>query len=319
MNILVYAGLFVTLALWLGIIIFFIFRKSLLVRSRLEEIESISSEADAELDVSSLTGKSQQVNENYRVPVLGPYLRSVERKLTQAHVRIKPVEFVMISIVLAALMFILSYVLTTQTALSILIGILSYFLPNVFLSRARNKRSIKLAAQLPEFITVLANALRSGLGLNQAINSASNEMEDPIRWEFQKVMRDNSLGKPMEEALNDLIIRTGDRDIELLANAIIIQRQTGGNLSEILDMIAKTIRARIKLKGEVRTLTAQSRMSAVIISILPIAVAFMLSIINPDYLTPLIEDPLGRIMLIAVTFMMLLGMFFLNRITKIEV
>lgn len=144
-------------------------------------------------------------------------------------------------------------------------------------------------------------------------------MADPIRWEFQKVMRDNSLGRPMEEALQELSVRTGDEDVDMLVSAIIIQRQVGGNMSEVLDMIANTIRERVKLKGEIRTMSAQNKMSAIIIGVLPIAIGVILSIMNPEYIMPLFTEPLGQVLVIGAGFMMIMGVIFLKKITTLEV
>lgn len=319
MDILLYTLLLITLGLWFYIVIGFLLRKSLQVRERLDSIEQIAEKGQGGLDTSILTGKTVQTKENLRIPLIGRYLQNIEKRITRAHVMMKPLEFVIISLGAALFFFVLAYILTGQLLLASAIGISGYFLPTLFLARTCSKRAKKLSDQLPEFITILSNSLRAGLGLNQAINSASGEMEDPIRWEFHKLIRDNSLGKPMEEAFNDLVKRTNDKDIELLSNAVIIQRQIGGNLSEILDLIAKTIRDRITLKGEVKALTAQSRMSAAIISLLPIGVALAIATINPGYLDPLITEPLGRILLGGIVFMMLLGMFLLNKISKLEV
>lgn len=276
-------------------------------------------ETETGLDISMLTGQRRNDEKFYRVPLIGPYLKKTTEQLVQAHILIKPSEYLLLSILTAALLFFLVFALTKNALVGILPGVIGFFLPKLYIAGARDKRAKQLNNQLPEFLNILSNALRAGLSFNQAISTAGDEMIDPIRWEFKKVLRDNNLGRPMEEALTELVKRTGDEDIEMFVSSIIIQRQVGGNLSEVLDMIAHTIRERVKLKGEVRTLSAQSRMSAIIIGVLPVAMALILSILNPNYLKPLFTETLGQILLAGAVIMVIVGALLLKKIATLEV
>lgn len=319
MKIITYALLGITLFTVLYVILLNLLRRRLSLKDRLSDIEAISREEETGLDVSALTGKRGEDEKIYHLPFVGFYLKSTADQLLQAHLLIKPLEFLLMSFVAAISLFLLIYILNGNLFLAFMSSGIGFFLPKIMIMRSRDKRKRALSDQLPEFLNILSNALRAGLSFNQALATAGDEMRDPIRWEFQKVLRDYTLGRPLDEALNDLARRTGDEDMEMFVSAIIIQRQVGGNISEILDMIANTIRERVKLKGEVRTLSAQNRMSAIIIGSLPIGIAMVLSVLNPEYLKPLFTETLGQIMAGGAMMMILIGAFLLKEITTLEV
>lgn len=319
MKAITYISLTMTIFTLLYLLLRILLRGKMAVNERLGEIESIAMETETGMDISMLTGQRRDDEKFYRLPLIGPYLKKTTEQLIQAHILIKPAEYLLFSILTGALMFFLVFALTKNALVGILPGVIGFFLPKLYIAGARDKRAKQLNNQLPEFLNILSNALRAGLSFNQAIATAGDEMIDPIRWEFKKVLRDNNLGRPMEEALTELVKRTGDEDIEMFVSAIIIQCQVGGNLSEVLDMIAHTIRERVKLKGEVRTLSAQSRMSAVIIGLLPVAIALILSILNPNYLKPLFTETLGQILLAVAVIMVIIGALLLKKIATLEV
>lgn len=319
MKPLTYALLALTIFILLYLIFRFIFRRRLATSYRLADIEAVSFDIDSGLDISALTGQQEDFSRIFSLPVLGRYVKKSYGELVQAHILMRPTEFLLISLLSALISFLLLFVLTGIAGLALIFGIFGFFVPKLYISSAKNKRAKQLNNQLPEFLNILSNGLRAGLSFTQAIASSSDEMEDPIRWELKKVLRDNTLGRPMEDALNDLVVRTGDEDIEMFVTAINIQLQIGGNLSQVLDMIAETIRARVKLKGDVRTLTAQSRMSAAIIGLLPIGIALAISMLNPGYLNPLFTEPLGQILVGAAIVMTLIGALLLRKISQLEV
>ena len=148
---------------------------------------------------------------------------------------------------------------------------------------------------------------------------AGNDLDSPIKDEFEKVTRDNSLGKSIEDALLDLSYRTNDENINLFVTAMIVQRQVGGNSAEILETIAETVRERVRMQGQVRTLMSQSKVSAIIIGLLPPGIAIVLSVLNPSYIGQLFNSPIGLIMVGVSTFMTLAGIFIMLRMTKLEV
>lgn len=247
------------------------------------------------------------------------YLEKIRIKLLQAYVKMKPEEFVGISLMSALLSGILLFLLGKNILFGALGGIIGYKVPDLYISSIKKKRGRMLNSQLPQALTLISNGLRAGFSFPQSLNVAGKEMDSPISDEFLKVLRDNSLGKPMEEALENLSKRTDDEDLDMFVTALLIQRQVGGNLAEVLDTISNTIRERVKLRGEVRSLTAQGRLSAFIISLLPIALALVISVLNPGYLDVMFTTLPGIIALVVAIVMELIGIILLVKLVNIEI
>jgi tight adherence protein B len=161
--------------------------------------------------------------------------------------------------------------------------------------------------------------LRAGFSFNQAMSIAVRDMFPPISDEFARVLRENSLGKSLDDSLRNLIERNEDEDLNMVVTALLIQRQVGGNLSEILDTISNTIRERVRIKGEVKTLTAQGRISALVIGFLPTGLALILTIINPEYILTLFQYSLGIMMVVAGVIMQLIGIYAIFKLVDIKV
>ena len=226
------------------------------------------------------------------------------------------------------LLFILGFFLPAlQSPLALLIGMLvGFMLPRFWLNRRKNGRLNAFNKQLPDTITLIANALRAGSSFLQAIELVVRESRPPISTEFSRVIREVNLGLPFEQALENMVRRVRSDDLELMATAISIQHQVGGNLAEILDSIAYTIRERIRIKGEIRTLTAQQRLSGYVVGFLPIALAGFLFIAAPGFMDPMFANPpaiaglpAGVVILLFGGFMMFIGFMLIRKIVDIEV
>ena len=247
------------------------------------------------------------------------YFLKVQSKLLQAYIKMKPIEFVKISLAAGVVTGAFLY-LVSGNLLFLFIGFpLGYKVPEVILEIVRKKRARKLNAQLPQALGLLANGLRAGYSFPQAMAVITKEMEAPIADEFGKVLRENAYGKPMEEALEDFSKRTDDEDLDMFITTLLIQMNVGGDLAEILDTISETIRERVKLRGEIRTLTAQNRMSAWVVGIMPFALAFLTYKASPDQAHAFITNPIGIIMAIAAAVLMLIGVLALIKIVNIKV
>lgn len=203
---------------------------------------------------------------------------------------------------------------------------LGFFLPRFWLARRKNGRLNAFNKQLPDTITLIANALRAGSSFLQAIELVVRESRPPVSVEFARVIREVNLGLPFETALENIVRRVKSDDLELLATAISIQYQVGGNLAEILDSIAYTIRERVRIKGEIRTLTAQQRLSGYVVGGLPFGLAFFIFLAAPSFFEPMFENPpgilglpAGVIILAMGLVMMLTGFLFISKIVDIEV
>ncbi len=212
--------------------------------------------------ISDLIAQSQALANLNRVVEGRDFGANLARDIARADLKLKPSEFLGIwafSIVgVPVLMFILSFVSKPLgTPLVLLVGaMVGFFLPRMWLGRRKNGRLNAFNKQLPDTITLIANALRAGSSFLQAIELVVRESHPPVSTEFGRVIREVNLGLPFDQALENMVRRVRSDDLELMATAISIQHQVGGNLAEILDSIAYTIRERVRIKGEIRTLTA---------------------------------------------------------------
>ena len=228
-----------------------------------------------------------------------------------------PLLFVVLSLGLPAL----------RSPIALLVaGLIGFMLPRFWLGRRKSGRLNAFNKQLPDTITLLANALRAGSSFLQAIELVVRESRPPVSTEFGRVIREVNLGLPFEQALENMVRRVRSDDLELMATAISIQHTVGGNLAEILDSIAYTIRERVRIKGEIKTLTAQQRLSGYVVGFLPIGLAGFLFIAAPNFMEPMFANPpavlglpAGVVILIFGGFMMFMGFMFIRKIVDIEV
>jgi tight adherence protein B len=242
----------------------------------------------------------------------------VQRNLARANLKLTFAEFYYIRIGLMVGLGLFLYLF--RDPLSGVIGaFLGYMLPRFYVGRRIGGRLGAFNKQLPDTITLLSNSLRAGSSFLQSIELVSRETPAPMGEEMGRVVREVNLGLSMEEALKNMVRRIKSDDLDLMVTAISIQQQVGGNLAEILDTIAFTIRERVRIKGEVNTLTAQGRMSGYLVAVLPIAIAAMINMIQPAFMEPLFTQTIGRIMLGVGITMMVIGFLAIRKITDIKI
>jgi tight adherence protein B len=242
----------------------------------------------------------------------------VQRDLARADLRLRVAEYYYIRI--GASLGLAAVLLLLRDPLSALVGaLLGYFLPRMWVGRRIGSRLNAFNKQLPDTITLLSNSLRAGSSFLQSIELVSRESPSPMGPEMGRVVREVNLGLSMEEALSNLVRRIKSDDLDLMVTAIGVQQQVGGNLAEILDTIAFTIRERVRIKGEIRTLTAQGRYSGYLVAFLPIGIMITLNLINPEFMQPLFTELIGQILLVVGAIMMLIGFFAIQKITDIKV
>lgn len=237
----------------------------------------------------------------------------------QADVALSVPNFLMICGGLAALGVFLPALAGFNVVLGPVMAAFLAFLPIVWLLFRRKRRLKKFAAQLPEALELIARALRAGHSLAAGFSLVAGEMSDPIGGEFSRTFEEQNLGKPLEEALTDLTKRVPNLDLKFFATAIILQRQTGGDLAEILDKIGHLIRERFKIWGQVQALTGEGRLSGIVLLALPPALFAVVYRMNPDYLMLLFTDPLGKKMLVGGIVTQLLGALMIRKIVNIRV
>ncbi|WP_051237752.1 type II secretion system F family protein [Lacticigenium naphthae] len=247
------------------------------------------------------------------------FYRSLLVRIQQSHVKIRPEEYVLVSFVSALVVFAFVFLLNFSPLLSFVISLLGLFIPRYYLRAQARKRQKELNKQLPQALNLLANGLRAGFSFTQALNVASRDLGDPISEEFSKILRDNRLGKSLEAALENFAERNPHPDIEMLTTAVFIQRQVGGNLADILDSLAKTIRERMQLQAEIKTMTAQGRISAWVVGLLPFAMGAVLYLMNPEYMSVLFTTTIGLLLVSGALVILITGIFILVRMVDMKV
>ena len=252
--------------------------------------------------------------------------------LARADLKMRPAEFLILwavtPIIFLALAFVLGFIFEGFRNPVALVGaaLLGLYAPRFYLKRRQAKRIKAFAEQLPDTITLLANSLRAGSSFLQGIELVTREARPPISEEFERVVRDMQLGLAMQPALNNLVRRVNSEDLELMVTAIQIQSQVGGNLATVLDSIAFTIRERVRIHAEIKTLTAMQRYSGYVITLLPVGLAGLLFLISPSYMTKMFETPpeiiglpAGVVFMIVGLISMFIGFLLIRRIVDIKV
>ena len=306
------------------------------VSARLERYASAKESGKATTEgsggLSELLEKSVALAQLNRVVENRDFGANLARDIARADLKLKPSEFLALwagSILGLPLLFVVLSLglpaLRTPLAL-IVAAFIGFLLPRFWLGRRKSGRLNAFNKNLPDTITLLANGLRAGSSFLQAVELVVRESRPPISTEFSRVIREVNLGLPFEQAMENMVRRVKSEDLELMATAINIQHTVGGNLAEILDSIAFTIRERVRIKGEIRTLTAQQRLSGYVVGFLPIALAGFLFVAAPTFMDPMFQKPpealglpLGVVILAFGGFMMFLGFMFIRKIVDIEV
>jgi tight adherence protein B len=198
-------------------------------------------------------------------------------------------------------------------------GLVGYFLPRLYLGIRKGQRRSAFAAQLPDAIGLLANSLRSGYSLLQSMELLSREMNQPIADEFGRVVREMGLGVDMETAMNNMVRRNDNDDLDMAVTAILINHEVGGNLSQVLEIIGHTIRERIRIKGEIQVLTAQQRGAGYLVGSMPFALTMILFVLNPDYMGELFRSVCGMTLACVAFGFVMTAFVLIRRIVNIEV
>ena len=269
-------------------------------------------------EISELLAKAREGTASPIENFVSQYL-NLKLLFEQANVNLSVPNFLAIIVALAATGFALPMVAGLSAALAPAMAAFLAILPIMWLLMRRKRRLNKFAAQLPEALELVARALRAGHSLAAGFNLVAQEMSAPIATEFQRAYEEQNLGKPLEEALEGLTHRVPNLDLKFFATAVILQRQTGGDLAEILDKIGHLIRERFQIWGQVQALTGEGRLSGIVLLALPPALFAVVYRMNPDYLMLLFTDEMGKKMLIAGVVSQLVGALVIRKIVNIRV
>ncbi len=237
----------------------------------------------------------------------------------QANTSISPSRFFAICAALGVAGMVGGVAAGLNAAIAPVPGIFMSVLPILWLVMRRRRRFKKFAKQLPDALELISRALRAGHSLASGFNLVAQEMNDPIATEFQKAFEEQNLGIALDQALDGMTERMPNLDLKFFATAVILQRQTGGDLAEILDKIGRLVRERFQIWGQVQALTGEGRLSGIVLLALPPALFVVVWRLNPDYVIPLFTDPLGKKMLAAAVIMQILGALVIKKIVNIRV
>jgi len=263
------------------------------------------------------------------LPVLSTFLsqfrgsEAVAIHLERAAVPLRVGEYYLIRWGMAGLFLVATLLIGRFQPIYVLLGlvlsVIGYMLPAMWVNNKKKSRSTKISQQLVDLLGLVSNSLKSGYGLMQSFEFAAKQMQPPIALEIRRMLRESNLGMSAEDALNALGDRIDSSDMDMVLTAINIQRTVGGNLAEILDKVASTMRERERIRGEIATLTAQQKMTGIVIGGLPVFMFAIFMVMNPDYMGLLFTEPVGNAILGVAIGLEILGYFSMSRIMAIEV
>lgn len=246
------------------------------------------------------------------------WTKNTEDALMKADIPITPAEFLVVEALLSASLAFLAFAISKNRSVVMFVYAISWRLPYLFLKNRKKERIKQFNYQLNEGIMIISNSLKAGYSFLQAIAVVVEETKEPFSKEFKKLLKEMSLGISEEDALKNLLARMESDDLRLIVNAILIQKDIGGNLSEILDNISETIRERQKIQDELKTLTAQGRLSGIIVMLIPVFLGIVIYLFNRDYIMLLFTTPVGIAMIAGAVFNELIGFFMIRKIISIE-
>jgi tight adherence protein B len=321
MDIVIAIGIFLSVVLLIegGYFVFRSIRRPEVKRVR-RRLRSLSPESYGEETIDILRKR-----ELSQVPWLNRLLQRfrwtgrMNRLLEQADTQRPLGFFILLSLSLAAAGFLVVSWMTSNRLISIPAAVILGLVPFFHIYSKKRRRMEKFQRQLPEALDLIARSLKAGHAFTGGLKVVIDEFDDPIGTEFDTTLNEINFGAGVNDALKNLSDRVDCPDLRFFVISVIIQRETGGNLAEILESISYLIRERFKLQGHIRTLSAEGKLSAIILGALPFVVAFLLYLINRDYIMTLFVDPLGRIMALYAVIMMVMGILVMRKMIRIQV
>jgi tight adherence protein B len=254
-----------------------------------------------------------------RMAEAGGFSSSLEGRLEQAGFPLKGGEFVVVTVLAFFGGGVLAMLLTQPLPIVLVVAAVASAVPYAMLRLALRRREAKLRGQLPDVLTVMASSLRAGHSFLQALDTVAKEINEPAATEFNRVVAEIRLGRPAEDALSSMADRIGSEDFKWAVLAINIQREVGGNLAEILDTVADTIRERDKIRRDVDTLTTEGRLSAYVLIAMPFVIALYMTLVNPEYIALLFTTGIGIVLTIIASCLMVVGIVWMRKIVDIDV
>lgn len=280
-------------------------------RQMQKRFEAMTSEGNSDLENLKKVKRNRDKSKHKVLKKLG-------NDLSMSGILIRPSEFLLFWLVLTVVPSTLLFMLGANIIFVIIVLVFGLLAPPLYVNKKRAKRVELFEQQLIDAISIMSSCLKAGLTFQQALVSISTEMPNPISEEFGRVVKELKLGSSIETALTRLSDKIGSQNFMMIVSAILIQRQTGGNLSEILTNISGTIKERFKIKNEIKVLTATARTSGLVVGLMPVAIILVFMLFNPDYVTIFFESNLGIAMVIVAMVLELIGYLLIRKIVNIK-
>ncbi len=241
------------------------------------------------------------------------------RELDKLYVRVEPHKLFYLNMTSCFAVFVAAFLLSSSMLIGLFCCPAGLLVPKLWIKVVRARRLKLFNAQFMDAIGGISNALKSGLSLQQAIGRIGMHYPAPLSQELSMVSKETALGVPLEQSLENLCVRVGSEDLDLFVTATAIVRDTGGNLSEMFDTIADTLRERNTIQGKIQALTAQGRLQGIVIGLMPVALGIILYKLDPNLIIPLFQDPIGWVILTMIVLFEAIGAFFIRKIVRIDV
>ena len=248
-----------------------------------------------------------------------PMARDLELLLYQAGLNWRVGTLILLMVVTGSFVFMLCATLLQRPLVGIALGAMCAFIPYSWVRGKKNKRMDQFSEELPDSLDLMTSALRAGLSFPAALQLVAQESPEPLAQEFAVTFDEQNLGLDIKEALVNLTERVESVDLRFFVTAVIIQRETGGNLAEIMESIARIIRERFRILGDVKSRSAHGRMTGMILSILPVALGLLITLMAPDYMLTFLRDPAGQKMLVVCIFLQVMGYIWIRKVIQIKV
>ncbi len=247
------------------------------------------------------------------------FAEQIALELAQAHVQLRVAEYLFLRLALAGAGFFVALAVSGRLLVGLVFTVVGLLAPKLYVVYWRRRRVREFEGQLVDALDLIANSLKAGHSLLQAMDQASSQLAPPISEELGQLLREVSIGSTVEDGIANLVARMESYDLRLVATAIVTQRSVGGNLAEVLETIAHTIRERVRVLGQVRILTAEARLSGWVLGLLPVILALVFYVVHPDYMDVLFTTTEGKLALAAAAGLELIGFFALRRLAVVDV
>ena len=303
-------------------------RRRTILAERLETYASIEEEAARTTD-----DELQKLGQLPRFlhMVFGPgYMARVEENLARADIPMRPTEYLLLRVVLVGVGYLIGRYALGYVHSGIILAVLGFIAPIIFVRVHQNRRRAKFVRQLADALMLLTNSLRSGYGFLKGLELVAKEMGDPISKELNRMLREVNLGTTVDDALLNLGRRVNSQDLDIVVGAYLVQKDVGGNLTEIMEKVAETIRERLRIQGDVRVLTTQGKLSGFVVGFMPFVVFLILILSAPDYFATMFgppimghylgyDIPMGVVLLAAAVGWQLIGAYMIFKIVSVKV